>query len=663
MKNLFGRFSQLLGRSNSRRKLKRRASLRGALRGALRIESLEGRAMLACDGFLTYTQGAYGQNQGNNTAGQYLTANFASVFPSGVQIGHQDPGAASSNNTAGNWAVLLTSPQAVRDFLPDNTGPDDLGGDYVNPTNTITVLAGQTLALTLNVKLDQADPSFDGDPGNPALGSLTYTGSGPLNGMTVSAILAAANVFLSGAASPYTAAELNVAADNINKNFDNGTVDNGFLVGDCDEVTTALVTIEGRKFEDLNGNGVDDLDPGIAGWHITVWLDSNGDGVADTGETHDVVTGAGGLWSYSEETATSVLEDDGTVDGAPGVAWTASEVNQPGWTQTFGNAGYGDIFTGEDTVIGVDFGNFKNIDISGTKYEDHNGNGTQEAGDGPLGGFVFILNDDGDGIAESGETTTTSAANGTWSFTNIGPGPWTVTEAYAGTTWVQTQGEEGYSGVATSGVDVTTGLVFGNTRLSAEQGKTIGFWSNKNGQAILANNDGPNGWRKALNDLNLRTATGGNFDLSNTGTRTGADKFDCVYKAFRTWLLGATASNMAYMLSAQLAGTQLNVIAGNFGNATSIHVGLQQSDPAFGLIDWSGNSQGDNLDNNLDSVTDLVNNYGFADIQALIAAANTELGLHGNTTSGSADDAWRDYQEALKIAFDGMNNNLAIFAQ
>jgi hypothetical protein len=35
------------------------------------------------------------------------------------------------------------------------------------------------------------------------------------------------------------------------------------------------------------------------------------------------------------------------------------------------------------------------------------------------------------------------------------------------------------------------------------------------------------------------------------------------YSAFRTWLLGATATNMAYMLSAQLVALKFDV---NFGN-------------------------------------------------------------------------------------------------
>ena len=40
--------------------------------------------------------------------------------------------------------------------------------------------------------------------------------------------------------------------------------------------------------------------------------------------------------------------------------------------------------------------------------------------------------------------------------------------------------------------------------------------------------------------------------------------------------------------------------------------------------------------------------------------ANAALGSDGTVFAG---DPLRTYMEALKIAFDGMNNNLAIFAQ
>src|SRR5215213_6108331 len=155
---------------------------------------------------------------------------------------------------------------------------------------------------------------------------------------------------------------------------------------------------------------------------------------------------------------------------------------------------------------------------------------------------------------------------------------------------------------------------FGNLCLGAGGGLTLGFWSNKNGQATM--NDGGTLCPELtlLNNLNLRDGSGANKD------------FACNYATFRTWLLSASATNMAYMLSAQLAAMELNVEAGNVnGNA---------------LIYAPGTAS--------------ANSLGFATVNAVMAEANTELGLHGFTVSAGPD---RTLQESLKTALDKGNNN------
>jgi hypothetical protein len=81
----------------------------------------------------------------------------------------------------------------------------------------------------------------------------------------------------------------------------------------------------------------------------------------------------------------------------------------------------------------------------------------------------------------------------------------------------------------------TTTVKFGNVCIGAGGGLTLGFWSNKNGAALIGAED-----LAMLVSLNLRNANGSNFNPAN-------------YASFRTWLLGANATNMANMLSAQLA--------------------------------------------------------------------------------------------------------------
>jgi hypothetical protein len=340
----------------------------------------------------------------------------------------------------------------------------------------------------------------------------------------------------------------------------------------------------------------------------------------------------------------------------------------------------------EDEVIDID----ETLVIEGFKYNDHNGNGAQDAGDDGIAGWHFTIwvdsNDNGvqdtapeafvdldsDGLYDVGESFTDTIANGIYDPTGevhdvvtgtnglfsyseevsssilAGDVDYDVQEVLPlDLSWVPTQGEDGYTGTFTPTNTTVAELIFGNTNVGSENGKTIGFWSNKNGQALITQAD-----IDALNALHLRNAAG--VDQNWTGSLAQQKS------ALKSFLLGASATNMANMLSAQLAATVLNARHGNFGTSTEIHIeGV--------LTSWSGNSQGSNLTNNLDNDGDsdsdadgLVNQYGFANITALIAAAEAELTLHG--TAGSAD-SWRDYQEALKIAFDGMNNNLAIFAQ
>ena len=88
-------------------------------------------------------------------------------------------------------------------------------------------MAGQVLTLALSVGFDNYDPNF---------GQATIhledmiIGSGDFQGMSVGDFLDLANDVLGGCNTNYTPSQVNSVADSINKNYDDGTVDNGFLV-------------------------------------------------------------------------------------------------------------------------------------------------------------------------------------------------------------------------------------------------------------------------------------------------------------------------------------------------------------------------------------------------------------------------------------------------
>jgi hypothetical protein len=194
--------------------------------------------------------------------------------------------------------------------------------------------------------------------------------------------------------------------------------------------------------------------------------------------------------------------------------------------------------------------------VSGMKYYDANENGQWDAGEVGIPDWPIDFTD---GI--SGTVATDS--NGEFSLSLVAD-TYTFQEQVANSPWVQTgntvdqTSSSGGSSASLSSfvytvnvVDggLTIGLNFGNVCRLTPGGRTIGFWSNKNGQALLTAAD-----FTGLTALNLRNANGTDRDFTAS---LSANK-----TALKNWLLSATATNMAYMLSAQLAATYLNVAHG-----------------------------------------------------------------------------------------------------
>jgi hypothetical protein len=246
--------------------------------------------------------------------------------------------------------------------------------------------------------------------------------------------------------------------------------------------------------------------------------------------------------------------------------------------------------------------------ISGFKFYDANVNGIFDGGEVGIQGWQVEL-------FGAASNNTTTDVNGEYAFSNLDPGTYGVCEIIPedAPVWVPTT------------PSVITGLEippdkednnFGNVCLGAGGGHTLGFWSNKNGEAKMKDNGSLNPELSLLNGLCLRNANGTDF---NPGTN---------YGNFRNWLLSAKATNMAYMLSAQLAAMELNVEGGFVSGGSIVYA------PGHGNT---------GLNNNFITITDLM------------AAANGALCADGFTPSG---DPNRATQEILKDALDDANNNL-----
>ena len=264
--------------------------------------------------------------------------------------------------------------------------------------------------------------------------------------------------------------------------------------------------------------------------------------------------------------------------------------------------------------------------ITACKFYDKNANGIQDAGEPALSGWPFCL--DPLGTASPALPTQLTTADGCVSWTNLTvPGDYTVTEANANeTNWFHSPDPmppplivNGTSTIVFPAAGGNERRTFGNYCTAPSGGLTLGFWSNKNGNRILTGASAGNGANLLLAVKNLLNSpcNGGQVLVNANGTR---HNFTGTYADFRTWILGATATNMAYMLSAQLAALKLDVA----------YAGVDSN--AFDLC--SGHT-----------------------VNELMTASCDTLRDNPNTPSG---DPSRLAQESLKNCIDAINNNGAV---
>jgi len=266
--------------------------------------------------------------------------------------------------------------------------------------------------------------------------------------------------------------------------------------------------------------------------------------------------------------------------------------------------------TGEDTTC--QGGPPQTASITVCKYYDKNANGTQDTGEPALTGWPFCIDPLDGGIPALVTQLTANGGCATWSNLTT-PGDYVVTEANANeSNWFHSTNATSLIVFPQGGGSETR--TFGNYCTSPSGGLTLGFWSNKNGNKLLTGNANGTGTTllpavvTLLNSCQMRNANGTVHVFTNT------------YSAFRSWLLSATATNMAYMLSAQLAALKLDV--------------------NFTFVD--GNA------------FDLCSN---STVNGLIATACDQLAMDGNTVAGNPT---RIGQEHLKNCIDAINNNGAV---
>jgi len=199
---------------------------------------------ISASAFTTFSQASWGVKPKGNNAGALLSKFWPIMVPDLDNDGDFEL-VVGIPNTVGRFTVTESSPGAITDFLPQEGRPVPLTASYVDPPSKFKVkhagkfghhrklgsLAGELLALELNVRLSDNAISKSG------LRAL-HIASGRLVGKTVGEVLAMGNRALGGDSFASIAGgttlrnwdDLEDVIERINKNFQAGTTNNGYLI-------------------------------------------------------------------------------------------------------------------------------------------------------------------------------------------------------------------------------------------------------------------------------------------------------------------------------------------------------------------------------------------------------------------------------------------------
>ncbi|MGZ8964379.1 SdrD B-like domain-containing protein, partial [Methylomagnum sp.] len=173
-------------------------------------------------------------------------------------------------------------------------------------------------------------------------------------------------------------------------------------------------------WNDLDGDGVQDGGSEVGIGSVKVYVDSNGNSSYDSGEP-TATTNGGGAYTIG-----------GLAAGAYSVRIDTSTL-PAGYVTTYDVDGKATAnvasvtLTAGQTRTDVDFGyQQQNASIGDRVWNDADGDGGQDGGEAGLTGVTVFLDTDNDGVLDGGESSTTTGANGAYSFTGLAAGSYHV---------------------------------------------------------------------------------------------------------------------------------------------------------------------------------------------------------------------------------------------
>lgn len=245
----------------------------------------------------------------------------------------------------------------------------------------------------------------------------------------------------------------------------------------CTFNNSAYGAITGNKFRDRNADGIDNGDPGISGWGLSLYF------VETNADTPPIITGT----SLDGKVAGDLVSTHATVNGGnfsitqvvPAVyllCEDSQKSGETGWHQSYpttgsdctnGTKGYQVDVRAQEIDSGRNFGNWKEGSIGGFKFEDLNGNGTRQNGEDRLSGWTVNLYLASDTVNPL--MTDVTEANGRYLFEGLTPGEYVVREVQQ-VGWAHTIPDaDGHTVTLLSGQNKNN-LHFGNVEVATVSG-------------------------------------------------------------------------------------------------------------------------------------------------------------------------------------------------
>jgi subtilisin family serine protease len=331
----------------------------------------------------------------------------------------------------------------------------------------------QAIEYSANMGVKITNNSWGGGPGSPALeDAIAYAGSlGQL----------------------FIAAAGNGSQDNDTNPFYPASFD-------LDNIISVAATDHNDLKAGFSHYGVTSVDLGAPGVNVYSTLPGNNYGyLSGTSMATPHVSGVAALLlsQYPDLTAAEVKETIlGTVDpiaALDGITVTGGRLNAY-------NALLGPVAAS----------------ISGSKWNDINGDGTQDASELGLANWTIYLDADNDGTLDDGETSTVTDADGNYTFKFLSPGDYTVAEVQK-PGWTQTSSPTTYNLIVAENQDIEN-IDFGNqlTNPASISGRK---WNDVDRDGIQDNGESVlSGWT-----IYLDTNKNGTFDDGELSDITDTD--------------------------------------------------------------------------------------------------------------------------------------------